>query len=53
MTYAVPGPVRTNITSSTTVGGADSPFTKTRAVLEMVKAWEIMKAVTNGTEYLR
>jgi len=53
VTYAVPGPVRTNITSSTTVGGADSPFTKTRAVLEMVKAWEIMKAVTNGTEYLR
>ena len=53
MIYAVPGPVRTNITSSTTVGGADSPFTKTRAVLEMVKGWEIMKAVTNGTEYLR
>ena len=53
MTYAVPGQIRANVTSSTTVGGADSPFTKTRAVLDMVKAWEIMKAVTNGTEYLR
>ena len=27
MTYAVPGPIRTNIVSSTSVGGIDSPFT--------------------------
>ena len=53
MTYAVPGPIRTNIVSSTFVGGTDSPFTRTRAVLDMVKGWEIMKAVTLGTEYLR
>jgi len=53
VTYAVPGPIRTNITSSTSVGGSDSPFTRTRAVMDMVKGWEIMKAVTNGTEYLR
>ena len=53
MTYAVPGPIRTNIVSSTSVGGTDSPFTRTRAVLDMVKGWEIMRAVTNGTEYLR
>ena len=53
MTYSVPGPIRTNITSSTSVGGSDSPFTRTRAVMDMVMGWEIMKAVTNGTEYLR
>ena len=53
MTYSVPGPIRTNVTSSTSVGGSDSPFTRTRAVMDMVKGWEIMKAVTNGTEYLR
>ena len=53
MTYAVPGPIRTSITSSTSVGGSDSPFTRTRAVMDMVKGWEIMKAVTSGTEYLR
>ena len=53
MTYAVPGPIRTNIVSSTSVGGVDSPFTRTRAVLDMMKGWEIMKAVTEGTEYLR
>ena len=53
MTYSVPGPIRTNVTSSTNVGGSDSPFTRTRAVMDMVKGWEIMKAVTNGTEYLR
>ena len=46
MTYAVPGPIRTNIVSSTSVGGIDSPFTRTRAVLDMMKGWEIMKAVT-------
>jgi len=53
MTYAIPGPIRTNIVSSTSVGGVDSPFTRTRAVLDMMKGWEIMKAVTEGTEYLR
>ena len=53
MTYAVPGPIITNIVSSTSVGGIDSPFTRTRAVLDMMKGWEIMKAVTEGTEYLR
>ena len=50
MTYAVPGPIRTNIVSSTSLGGIDSPFTRTRAVLDMMKGWEIMKAVTEGTE---
>ena len=53
MPYSVPGPIRPSITSSTSVGGSDSPFTRTRAVMDMVKGWEIMKAVTNGTEYLR
>ncbi len=53
MTYAVPGPIRTNIISSTSVGGIDSPFTRTRAVLDMMKGWEVMKAVTEGTDYLR
>ena len=53
MTYAIPGNIRTNIVSSTSVGGIDSPFTRTRAVLDMMKGWEIMKAVTEGTEYLR
>ena len=53
MTYAVPGPIRTNIISSTSIGGIDSPFTRTRAVLDMMKGWEVMKAVTEGTDYLR
>ena len=53
MTYAVPGSIRTHQVSSSYVGGADSPFTRTAAVLEMMKGWEIMKAVTLGTEYLR
>ena len=53
MTYSVPGPIRTNIVSSTFVGGGDSPFTRTRAVMDMVRGWEIMKAVSQGTEYLR
>ena len=53
MTYAIPGPIRTNIVSSTSVGGVDSPFTRTRAVLDMMKGWEIMKAVSEGTDYLR
>ena len=35
------------------MGGSDSPFTRNRAVLDMIKGWEIMKAVTEGTEYLR
>ena len=52
MTYAIPGNIRTNIVSSTSVGGIDSPFTRTRAVLDMMKGWEIMKAVTVGTVYL-
>ena len=53
MTYSIPGPIRTNIVSSTSAGGDDSPFTRTRAVLDMMKGWEIMKAVTEGTDYLR
>ena len=53
MTYSVPGPIRTHQVSSSYVGGADSPFTRTAAVPEIMKGWEIMKAVTLGTEYLR
>ena len=53
MTYAVPGKIRTHQVSTTFQGGADSPFTRTRAVLDQMKAWEIMKAVSLGTEYLR
>ena len=53
MTYSVPGAIRTNVVSQTYLGGGDNPFSKTRAVLDMTKAWEIMKAVTYGTEYLR
>ena len=53
MTYAVPGKYPTNIVSTTYQGGADSPFARTRAVLDMAQSWEIMKAVTLGTEYLR
>ena len=53
MTYAITGQIRTKIITSTSVGGVDSPFTRTRAVLDMMKGWEIMKAVTEGTEYLR
>jgi len=53
VTYSVPGKVRTHQVSTTFQGGADSPFTRTRAVLDQMKAWEIMKAVTLGTEYLR
>ena len=53
MTYSIPGLIRTNIISSTSAGGEDSPFTRTRAVLDMMKGWEIMKAVTEGTDYLR
>jgi len=53
MTYSIPGPLRTTITSSNTIGGVDSPFTRTRAVLDMLQGWEIMKAVTEGTDYLR
>ena len=53
MTYSVPGAIRTHQVSTTFASGADSPFTRTAAVLEQVKGWEIMKAVTLGTEYLR
>jgi hypothetical protein len=53
VTYSVPGQIRTHLVSSNTLGGADSPFTRTQAVLDMMKGWEIMKAVTLGTEYLR
>ena len=53
MTYALPGMFKTNITSTTYIGSTDSPFTRNRAVLDMVKGWEIMKAVSEGTEYLR
>jgi len=53
VTYSVPGQIRTHLVSSTTLGGADSPFTRTQAVLDMMKGWEILKAVTLGTEYLR
>ena len=53
MTYSVPGAIRTNVVSQTYLGGGDNPFSKTRAVLDMTKGWEIMKAVTLGTEYLR
>ena len=35
------------------MGSVDSPFTRTRAVVDQMKGWEIMKAVTSGTEYLR
>ena len=53
MTYAVPGQYPTNIVSTTYPGGPDSPFARTRAVLDMTQSWEIMKAVSSGTEYLR
>jgi hypothetical protein len=53
MTYAVPGQIRTHLVSSTFEGPTDSPFTRTRAVLDMMRGWEIMKAVSLGTEYLR
>jgi len=53
MTYALPGMLKTSITATTYIGSTDSPFTRTRAVLDMMKGWEIMKAVTEGTEYLR
>ena len=53
MTYSVPGLVRTSLVSSSYMGNADSPFVRTRAVIDQMKGWEIMKAVTAGTEYLR
>ena len=52
MTYSIPGDYRTKVQTSTTINDIDSPFTRTRAVLDMMKGWEIMKAVTEGTEYL-
>ena len=53
MTYSVPGLVRTHLVSSSYLGSVDSPFVRTRAVIDQMKGWEIMKAVTSGTEYLR
>ena len=53
MTYSVPGQFPTHIVSTTYQGTGDSPFIRTSAVLDMMKGWEIMKAVTRGTEYLR
>ena len=35
------------------MGSVDSPFVRTRAVIDQMKGWEIMKAVVAGTEYLR
>lgn len=35
------------------MGSVDNPFTRTRAVIDQMKGWEIMKAVVSGTEYLR
>ena len=46
MTYSIPGDIRTKIVTSTSIGDIDSPFTRTRAVLDMMKGWEIMKAVS-------
>ena len=46
MTYALPGMFKTSITATSYMGGTDSPFSRNRAVLDMVKGWEIMKAVT-------
>jgi len=53
MTYSVPGLVRTHLVSSSYMGSVDSPFVRTRAVIDQMKGWEIMKAVSLGTEYLR
>jgi hypothetical protein len=53
MTYSVPGSVRTHLVSSSYLGSVDSPFVRTKAVIDQMKGWEIMTAVTNGTEYLR
>jgi hypothetical protein len=53
MTYSVPGQIRTHIVATTYEGSGDSPFVRTAAVLDMLKGWEVMKAVTRGTEYLR
>ena len=52
MTYSIPGDYRTKVQTSTNIGDIDSPFTRTRAVLDMMKGWEIMKAVSEGTEYI-
>ena len=53
MTYSVPGLVRTRLVSTSYMGSVDSPFVRTRAVIDQMKGWEIMKAVSSGTEYLR
>ena len=46
MTYSLPGMLKTSITATTYIGSTDSPFTRNRAVLDMMKGWEIMKAVS-------
>ena len=53
MTYSVPGLVRTRLVSTSYMGSVDSPFVRTRAVIDQMKGWEIMKAVSSGTDYLR
>ena len=53
MTYSLPGLVKTHLVSSSYMGSVDSPFVRTRAVIDQMKGWEIMKAVTSGTDYLR
>jgi hypothetical protein len=44
MTYSVPGQIRTHLVSSSTIAGTDSPFSRTQAVLDMMKGWEIMES---------
>ena len=53
MTYSLPGLVRTSLVSTSYMGSVDSPFVRTRAVIDQMTGWEIMKAVSSGTEYLR
>ena len=37
MTYSVPGLVRTHLVSSSYMGSVDSPFVRTRAVIDQMK----------------
>ena len=39
MTYSVPGLVRTHLVSSSYMGTVDSPFVRTRAVIDQMKGW--------------
>ena len=39
MTYALPGMLKTSITATTYIGSTDSPFTRNRAVLDMIKGY--------------